>query len=31
VIVWSQRRVFIHILPRLLAMRRPHYEMDKHR
>jgi len=25
------RRVFIHILPRLLAMRRPHYEMDKHR
>ncbi|CAB4067770.1 CHRNN [Lepeophtheirus salmonis] len=25
------RRVFIHILPRLLVMRRPHYDLDKHR
>ena len=25
------RRVFIHILPRLLVMRRPYYDMDKHR
>ncbi|XP_047476163.1 acetylcholine receptor subunit alpha-like [Penaeus chinensis] len=25
------RRVFIHILPRLLVMRRPQYQMDKHR
>merc|ERR1719242_1480870 len=24
------RRVFIHILPRLLVMRRPYYDMDKH-
>ncbi|XP_059098784.1 acetylcholine receptor subunit alpha-like isoform X2 [Tigriopus californicus] len=24
------RRVFIHILPRLLVMRRPHYDLDKH-
>lgn len=25
------KRVFIHILPRLLVMRRPHYQMDKRR
>ncbi|KAG7157788.1 Acetylcholine receptor subunit alpha-like 2, partial [Homarus americanus] len=25
------RRVFIHILPRLLVMRRPQYQMDRHR
>ena len=25
------RRVFIHILPRLLVMRRPYFDMDKHR
>jgi len=25
------RRVFIHILPRLLAMKRPQYEKDRHR
>ncbi|CAG9136300.1 unnamed protein product [Plutella xylostella] len=25
------RRVFIHVLPRLLAMRRPHYRPDPHR
>ena len=24
-------RVFIHILPRLLAMKRPQYEKDRHR
>jgi len=24
------RRVFIHILPRLLVMRRPHYDLDQH-
>ena len=23
------RRVFIHILPRLLVMRRPHYQLDR--
>ncbi|KAM3955006.1 nicotinic acetylcholine receptor subunit alpha 3 isoform 1-T1 [Aphomia sociella] len=25
------RRVFIHVLPRLLVMRRPHYRLDPHR
>lgn len=25
------RRVFIHVLPRLLVMRRPHYRVDPHR
>lgn len=25
------RRVFIHILPRLLVMRRPHYQLDRRR
>lgn len=25
------RRVFIHVLPRLLVMRRPHYRPDPHR
>lgn len=25
------RRVFLHILPRLLVMRRPHYSIDTHR